>query len=49
VKDIETFPKAQMTKAFVERERQARRNAGAVSSEITETDTSWVLTTIWPE
>jgi hypothetical protein len=49
VKDVETFPKAQVTKTFVERERQARLNAEAVSSEITETDTLWVLTTIWPE
>lgn len=49
MKDVETFPKAQVTKAFVERERQARRNAGAVSSEISETEALWVLTTIWPE
>lgn len=47
--DVETYPKATVTKAFVERERSARLHAGATACEITETDTSWVLTTIWPE
>ena len=48
-RDVETFPKAAITKAFVERERQARLNAGAASAIITETEHEWVLTTVWPD
>jgi hypothetical protein len=48
-KDVETFPKANVTKAFVEREKNKQLAAGAIVAEITETPTHWVLTTIWPE
>ena len=47
--DVEHFPKATITKAFVEREKAKQLAAGAVTAEITETDKDWVLTTIWPE
>ena len=49
MKDVETFAKATVTRAFVERERKSRLASGAVVSEITETATEWVLTTLWPE
>lgn len=48
-KDVETFPKASVTKAFVEREKAKQLSAGAIVAEITETPTHWVLTTIWPD
>lgn len=47
--DVETFPKKTVTKALVERQRKTNLAAGAVASEISETDTSWVLTTVWPD
>jgi hypothetical protein len=47
--DVETFNKATVTKAFVERQMKANLAAGAVASEVTETATNWVLTTVWPD
>lgn len=47
--DVETFNKATVTRAFVERQMKANLAAGAAASEITETPTNWVLTTIWPD
>ena len=49
LRDVETFPKASVTKAFVEREKNKRVSAGALASEISETEKSWVLTTVWPD
>jgi hypothetical protein len=49
IKDVETFPKANVTKAFVEREKAKRLSAGAIACEITESDKFWVLTTVWPD
>lgn len=36
-KDVETYPKATVSKPFVERERDKYLHAGAKASEITET------------
>lgn len=47
--DVETFNKATVTRSFVERQMKANLAAGAVASEITETPTNWVLTTVWPD
>ena len=47
--DVETYPKATVSKPFVEREKNKYLHAGAKASEITETDTNWVLTTVWPD
>lgn len=49
IKDVETFPKASVTKAFVEREKAKRLSVGAIACEITEDDKTWVLTTVWPD
>jgi len=42
---VEEFLKAENSRAQVEADRQERLNRGAVSSEITEDDTNWILTT----
>lgn len=49
IKDVEIFPKASVTKAFIEREKAKRMSAGAIICEITENDKQWVLTTVWPD
>jgi hypothetical protein len=42
---VETFPKATVTRAKVEKERDLRLSAGARSSIITEDAMNWILTT----
>ena len=42
---VEEFRKAENTRAQVEAERQERLDRGATSSEITEDNTKWILTT----
>ena len=42
---VEEFPKAENTRAQVEAERQERLDRGMTSSEITEDETNWILTT----
>lgn len=42
---VEEFPKAENTRTQVEAERQERLDRGATSSEITEDETNWILTT----
>lgn len=42
---VEEFSKTENTRAQVEAERQERLGHGATSSEITEDDTNWILTT----
>jgi hypothetical protein len=45
---VETWHKTEMTKDLVEKERQARLDAGATSSTISEDKKDWILTTVWP-
>lgn len=47
--DVETYPKATVSKPFLEREKSKYLSAGAKAAEITETGTTWVLTTVWPD
>jgi hypothetical protein len=42
------FPKASVTRAQVEAEREERLTRGAVSCEISEDATNWILMTVWP-
>ncbi|MDR3528171.1 MAG: hypothetical protein P4L57_12930 [Rhizomicrobium sp.] len=46
--DIEEFLKTRVTKGYVEREQKQRLASGALQCEIKETETEWVLTTLWP-
>lgn len=45
---VDTFPKTTTTKAQVEQIRQNKLANGAKSSVITEDNTNWILTTVWP-
>ncbi len=45
---VETFPKATVSRAEVERERLLRLDSGAISSTISEDKDNWILTTVWP-
>ena len=45
---IETWPKSSTSQAQIDAERQARLDAGATSSTITEDTDDWILTTVWP-
>lgn len=46
--DVEEFLKSRVTKAYVEREKKQRMAAGAVVCDIKETETHWIITTVWP-
>jgi hypothetical protein len=45
---VETFNKIEVSKTQVEQVRQDHLDSHAKSSEITEDDTNWILTTTWP-
>ena len=45
---VDEYPKATNTKAAVEQLRDKHLADGAKSSVITEGDTNWILTTVWP-
>lgn len=46
--EVEHFPKARVTKSYVEREQKQRLASGAVLCEVTETDKEWIMMTVWP-
>ena len=46
--DVEVFLKKSVTKAYVERQQKQHLAVGAVICELKETETQWVLTTLWP-
>jgi hypothetical protein len=48
VTDVTKFPKATNNRADLEKIRKSRLASGAKSSELTEDDMNWVLTTVWP-
>jgi hypothetical protein len=45
---INKFPKAETTRADVERVRQERLESDAKSCVLSEDDSNWILTTVWP-
>jgi hypothetical protein len=45
---VERWPKSTTARSYVEQERQARLNSGATLSDISDDETNWVLTTVWP-
>ena len=46
---VQTYPKATVTRVEVQNEQALALANGAKSSTITEDDTNWILTTVWPE
>jgi hypothetical protein len=47
IKTVETFAKVKIPKDEVEAERKGRLGARALTSEITEDVTNWILTSTW--
>jgi hypothetical protein len=45
---VDKFPKTETTKADVERVRQERLDSGARSCDLSEDNSNWILTTVWP-
>ena len=45
---VQTFKKTEITKDQVKSVRQQNLDAHAKSSEITEDESNWILTTVWP-
>lgn len=45
---VDTFPKATCTKAQVQQVQSDRLANGAKSCDLTEDDSDWILTTVWP-
>jgi hypothetical protein len=45
---IDKYPKATVSDADVQQIRTDKLNNGAKSCVLTEDDTSWILTTVWP-
>jgi hypothetical protein len=45
---VDKFPKATVTKAQVQQVQNNKLNSGARSCVLTEEDTNWILTTVWP-